>query len=96
MLPFLKLKKSGVSGLIIKNRSSGEQQEEQPKEENNDLYLEACMQGIINSVRDNDAQMGVKCLRMAFELLDSEPHIEGEHVNPHSYDAQNQKAGENK
>lgn len=95
MLPFLKLKKSGVSGLIIKNRSaSPETQEEQPKEENNDLYLEACVQGIINAVRDNDAQMGVKCLRMAFELLDSEPHVEGEHVSPHTYDAQNEKAGE--
>lgn len=45
-------------------------------------------------MKSNDVKGVAEAIKSAFEILDSQPHEEGEHTNePHSYDAQNQKAG---
>lgn len=94
MLPFLsKIKKeSGIANIIIKNRTSDEKTEE--NQEDKEYSLENYAKDIISAVHSNDSSKLANTLKEVFQKLDSAPHIEGKHVTPHSYDAQNIKAGE--
>ena len=102
MLPFLKLKQSPVAGLIMKNRAPDEHEskeedkdDEQPDEsDDSSAAIESCARDLIRAVKADDIKGVAEAIQSAFEILDSEPHVEGEHISPHSYEAQNKKAGD--
>lgn len=93
MLPFLKKRNEGMnSGLIIKTRTP----DEKPEEDQDDpaAAIHACASDLIQAVHAHDVKAAAEAIQSAFEILDSQPHEEGPHVEPHSYDAQNEKAGQ--
>ncbi len=92
LLPFLKNKDASVAGLIIKNRTPDEKPEQD--QDDSSAAIESCAQELIRAVHAKDTKAVSEALKDAFEILESMPHEEGEHVEPHSYDAQNIKAGE--
>lgn len=81
----------GIAGTIIKNRQPDETPEEKQEPEDS---LEECAHKIMDAISRNDASALATALKEAIKRVDKEPHEEGKHVEPHSYDAQNQKAGE--
>lgn len=89
MLPFLKKKQdSAPSGLIIKTRTPDEST--QPEEENDPSAAhEACGHAILQAIKSNDA-MGIASAIQDLLALGDEPNAS----EAHSYDAQNQEAGE--
>lgn len=90
MLPFLKPK--AQTGLIVKTRTPDEKPEE--SKDDNQEGLKACAQDLISAIESKDATRAAEALKAFFEIADSMPHEEGEHVEPHSYEAQNEEAAE--
>lgn len=90
MLPFLKRKDGGIAGLIIKQRNPDKPNESEDLDK--EYSLEDCAEDIINAVHAKDKSALASALREAFQKADSEPHVEGEHIEPHSYQAQNERA----
>lgn len=92
MLPILRklkeLKNSQQTGVIVKNRQSDSNAVSDPI-----AAIEPCMVHLLVAIAEKDPKSMAEAVYDAFCILDSEPHEEGEHVNPHSYDAQN-KLGE--
>jgi hypothetical protein len=88
LLPFLK-KNSGQAGLIVKEREPDSDNKEMATDD-----LAEISQDLINAVHAHDKQGVMDALSAAFACLDAQPHEEGEHISPHSYDSQNQKAAE--
>lgn len=78
-LPFLKSK--AQTGVIISQRKpdGGNELEGQEGEENQGLGAAAA--DLIRAVHAKDESAVASALRAAFEILDSEPHAEGEHTN---------------
>lgn len=93
MLPFLKPRPQ--TGVVITQRMSDHGVKPDTSDQDYDS-IEACATDLIRAVHAKDAQAVCKALRAAFEIMDSEPHEEGEHTNespsPHTYEAQNIKA----
>lgn len=56
----------------------------------------AAASALLKAIESKDVNGIAEALNDAFQIMDSSPHVEEEHVSPHSYDAQNIKAGENK
>lgn len=83
MLPFLKPKPQ--TGVIVKNREPDEKEGEERKDNE---ALEACAQDLITAIHAHDVKAAAEALKAAFEVADSEPHVEGPHIEPHSYEAQ--------
>lgn len=81
MLPFLKPK--AVSGVIISHRKplGGQTEEPTDDEGQEDAAMQAAAQDIITAIHNNDSTHLAHALRAAFQILDSEPHDEGEHTN---------------
>jgi len=92
MLPFLKPKQGMVSGLIIKNRNPDKTEKSEENQEDSSVGLEAAMQELKGHLNAGDYKSAAQCFKNAFQLCEEEPHKEG----PHTYDAQNIKAGEEK
>jgi len=46
-----------------------------------------CAQAILSAVKSGDAHSLADALQSMFQDLDSEPHEEAEHIQPHSYEA---------
>lgn len=93
MLPFLKNRQeAGISGILTKTREP----DEKPDTDEDDpaAAIESCAQALISAIHAKDTKAVSEALKDAFTILDGMPHEEGEHTEPHSYDAQNQKAGE--
>lgn len=90
MLPLLKRKQSSVAGLIIKNRTPDKSEEPEAAKS-----IEDCASALITAVHAQDKAAVASALKEAFQILDSEPHEEGDHVEPHSYENQNIKAAQN-
>ena len=44
-------------------------------------YLEMCAGDLMHAFKANDVKACAAALRAAFDLLDSEPHEEGQHTN---------------
>lgn len=87
MLPFLADKnKRSVAGLIIKSRTPDEKSEEN-QEDNHSEAIKACARALISAVHAHDEQGVADAMADAFAILDSEPHEEGSHIEPHSYEA---------
>ena len=78
MLPFLKNK--NVAGLIISHRKPDGDIQEQHSEGNEDSALESAAEDIIQAMTAKDAKSLAAAIRAAFEILDSEPHVEGPHT----------------
>jgi len=84
-LPFLnRIKDAGIAGVVTVHRSP-----DKPEETPDGVHMAA--QDLIDAVKTNDVKAVAAALRAAFEIMDSEPHVEGEHLEPHSYDAQNRR-----
>lgn len=93
MLPFLKRKDSSIAGTIIKTRTPDEPSEsEQPDDPS--ASHEACARDLLKAIEAKDVKGIADALYDAFTVMESEPHEEGPHVEPHSYDAQNAKAAQ--
>ncbi len=88
MLPFLKPKQTSVAGLIIKNRTPDKANESDEMEPSTEDHAQA----LITAIQAQDKKAVAAALKAAFQAMDAEPHVEGDHVEPHSYDAQNIKA----
>ncbi len=56
--------------------------------------IEQCSVAILMAIAAKDPKALSQALYDAFCIMDASPHQEGEHVEPHSYEAQNMKAGE--
>lgn len=80
ILPFLSNKKqqAGVTGVMIKERTPDTP--EQEPEYDHGAGIEACAQDLIDAVHAKDTQKVAQVLKDAFELLESQPHEEGPHI----------------
>lgn len=85
ILPFL-AKKTQQSGLIVQER----QPDEKSEGTDEDAGMHAAAKDLMDAVHAKDIKRVAEALRAAFQIADSEPHNEG----PHTYDAQNEEAGE--
>lgn len=87
MIPFLSKKKyDGNAGLIIKTREP----DESPEQNDSSAGIESCADELIRAVHARDSKAVANALKDAFDILESGE----ESIEPHSYDAQNIKAGE--
>jgi len=76
MLPFLKnTKEAGVSGPIESIERKSDNEDEQYD------VMEAAAEDLMNAIHAKDVKAIAEALRAAFELADSEPHMEGPHTN---------------
>lgn len=93
MLPFLKKRQeSGNAGLIVKTREPDQKAESE--QDDSAAAIESCASALINAIHARDTKGVAIALKDAMDVLESMPHEEeAEHVSPHSYDAQNIKAG---
>lgn len=69
MLPFLK--KPKAAGLIVEQRAS-----DKPSDISE---METCAQDLLAAIEAKDIKGMAAALQAAFELADSQPHVEGEH-----------------
>lgn len=94
MLPFLKIKKEVPSaGIIQKHRAPDieidEEVDNNKDEDMSGAAIEDCAKDILKAIEAKDHKAIASAIADAFTILDSQPHEEGPHVSPHSYDAQN-------
>ena len=89
LLPILK-NNAKQTGVMVKNRKPDSPEKQPSKNED----LEVCAKDIMHAINTKDIKGLAEAIRAAFQVLESEPHEEGPHIEsePHSYDAQNQKA----
>lgn len=81
MLPFLKNKIKPQVGVIIKERApDSAKPESEDYDDDSNAALEACAHDLIEAVHAKDIKKVAQVLQDAFELCDSQPHIEGPHV----------------
>ena len=73
MLPFLQ-KVKPQTGVVTQIRKPDQ---EQPEE---DHAMTACAQDLLEAIQANDRKALASALRAMFEILESEPHHEGEHL----------------
>lgn len=73
-LPFLKNKYKQV-GVMIKERAPDSAEEQ---DVNDGEALEAAAQDIMNAIKSEDHRALAAAIRAAFQIIDSEPHPEGE------------------
>jgi hypothetical protein len=73
---------------IMMKRKGEMPEEEMPMDEGMDMEdmsedsgLEQCAMELIDAVKGSDVQGVIGALRAAFQILDSEPHEEGEHLD---------------
>jgi hypothetical protein len=85
LLPIFKNRQAGPAstGLIVKVREPDEK-----PEEDSSSGKHACMRELANALKTDNYQAAAQALQDFFELCDSEPHEEGSHIEPHSYDSQ--------
>ncbi len=96
MLPFFKKNNQAMSsGIIMKTRPADEKPEIEGEDEDSSAAIESCAQELIRAVHARDVKAVAAAIEDAFEILEDMPHEEesSESVEPHSYDAQNIKAG---
>jgi hypothetical protein len=92
LLPFLKKRQEGYSsGVIVKQRQPDEVEDK--KDEMSESHM-AFAKDLLQAIESKDVKGIAEALNNAFQIMDAEPHVEGDHIEKHSYDAQNQKAGQ--
>jgi hypothetical protein len=77
-----------TTGLIIKSRTPDEKSEE--NQEDKPQGLEETLKEMKHHLDSGDFKSAAECFRECFQHCEDAPHSEG----PHTYDAQNEKAGE--
>ncbi len=93
MLPFLKRKDASTSGLIVKDLTPNKPNEPEQQDDSRAAH-EACARHLLLAIEARDVKAMADALYDAFTVMESEPHEENSEPSPHSYDAQNIKAGE--
>lgn len=80
-LPFLKPK--NVSGYIMTTKVREPDNEQKPNDSDGsvDPGLLAAAKDLITAVGTGDEKLVAQALQAAFEICDSQPHDEGEHLN---------------
>lgn len=82
MLPFLKNKTKNGTGIVERlhrpEDSYKQQQTEETSTDSNDL--EICAIDILKAIKTNDIKGLADAIKAAFEICDSQPHVEGEHI----------------
>lgn len=79
-LPFLKPK--AVAGVIISRRKpDGATQSEESMEGETDQGLMSAAEDLIRAIHAKDGQAVTDALQAAFEIMESQPHEEGEHIS---------------
>lgn len=91
MLPFLKDPNKMITTLL--DRRSGNRSEIQPdieskNNENHDQALEAIAGDLLSAIQSKSIHGIRDSLREAFLHLDSQPHEEGEHIEPESEESE--------
>lgn len=77
MLPFLKKKRdAGLGTMLVQDRKPDE-----TKEQSEDDGLKLAAEDLCKAVESKDYNKVAEALRAAFQILDAEPHLEGEHVD---------------
>jgi hypothetical protein len=74
MLPFLKNKKESGTAVV-------ESVERKPDDGSAPDILEGAMEELHGALGRSDWKQAAEIFRSAFELMDSEPHVEGPHVD---------------
>lgn len=80
MLPFLK-KVKPQTGLIVRERQSDGNSNESGMEGDEDQGLSMAAEDLVRCIHAKDAPGVASALRAAFDILDSQPHNEGPHLN---------------
>lgn len=78
MLPFLKPKRK--EGMVIEQRTPDGQADKSPEGSELD-GVKAAAVDLIRAMHAKDEDGVAMALKAAFEILDSQPHEEGEHTN---------------
>lgn len=95
MIPILKAKRQ-VGGLIIK-KWPADQPQDAANESEEHKELEAAAKELCSAIEARDHKAIAKAFHKAFKASELMPHEEAEHdeseASPHTYDAQNIKAG---
>ncbi len=94
MFPFMRDKNRSAAGVIMKARNPDEKPTPSEVEDDPKAAIKACAKDLISAIHSQSVDRVAEALQSAFEILDSQPHEEGPHIEPHSYDAQNRKAGQ--
>jgi hypothetical protein len=77
-LPFLKKNKVST-GIAMEYRKPDEASEK--SDPSDDSGLEQAFEDLMRAHANNDKKAGAAALRAAFQILDSEPHHEGSHLD---------------
>ena len=88
-MPFLKNKHDGVAtgGVLVKHR-----QPDNPEENQEDIYdLKSAMEELASHLAAKDWESAAECFREAARMVDEEPHHEGKHIEPHTYESQSEE-----
>lgn len=59
---------------------AGDRKESDSKESLHDKMLGLCAHELITAVNAKDSKKVVEAMRAMFQMLDAEPHVEGEHL----------------
>lgn len=95
MLPFLKKKEGGASGILVKNRAPDEPQNEASESEGPDA-IDSCMEQFLSAVKASDAKAMSDALYDAHEIMHGRmsPEQYKEPKSKHTFEDQNEEAGE--
>lgn len=80
MLPFLRRKHQGAS-VIVKHRHPGGNIDELQDNEPSADPLDSVASDLLQAFENKDKNLIAQALRNAFDILESEPHNEGPHLN---------------
>lgn len=85
MLPFLKNKERGLASVIISKRQpSGSIEEVSQEADDPSAAIESCASDLIKAIEAKDVKAVAAALQAAFEICDSQPHVEGPHTDKDS------------
>lgn len=82
ILPFL-TKKAQNAGVIVKQRTP-DQSDDSQDYDSGDSGIESCAQDLLNAIQAQDVKGVAQALKDVFEILESQPHEEGEHTDESS------------
>lgn len=78
-LPFLRKKDAAVSTIMNIDRKPDEDKAE--ASESASPAMKAAAEDILRAIETKDAEHLALAIQAAFEIADSAPHVEGEHIN---------------
>lgn len=88
MLPFLKAKKVGGSGVIVSHRKPDEPTNSEQKDSEDEGLIE-CARDLLRAINEQDHKAMAGAFKAAFQICESMPHDESQEA---TYDSQNELA----